>query len=173
MVGSKHHDERRTAILVGHRGDVERGIAGFLHVTQVRSDHFDRLGDPVAFRERPDQPGKGFRIEAEQGRLNAFITIDRDGALAQAKAADALLAKGDAPPLAGVPIAHKDVLMTAGLRTTCGSRMLENFTAPYDAHVVTGLRDAGTVAEIATSPLPDGAESSVEVVLAEVPAAEG
>ena len=85
------------------------------------------------------------RIDAAQDRLNAFITIDRDGALAQAKAADALLARGDAPPLAGVPIAHKDVLMTAGLRTTCGSRMLENFTAPYDAHVVTGLRNAGTV----------------------------
>jgi aspartyl-tRNA(Asn)/glutamyl-tRNA(Gln) amidotransferase subunit A len=85
------------------------------------------------------------RIEAAQSRLNAFITIDREGALAQAKAADARIAAGDAPPLAGVPIAHKDVLMTAGLRTTCASRMLESFTAPYDAHVVTGLRDAGTV----------------------------
>jgi aspartyl-tRNA(Asn)/glutamyl-tRNA(Gln) amidotransferase subunit A len=78
-------------------------------------------------------------------RCNAFITVDGEGALAQAKAADALIARGDAPPLAGVPIAHKDVLMTAGLRTTCGSRMLENFTAPYDAHVVAGLRHAGTV----------------------------
>jgi len=85
------------------------------------------------------------RIEAEQARLNAFITIDREGALAQAKAADARIARGDTAPLLGVPIAHKDVLMTAGLRTTCASRMLENFTAPYDAHVVTGLRDAGTV----------------------------
>ena len=89
------------------------------------------------------------RIDAAQPRLNAFITIDRDGALAQAKAADAWRASAkaadDAPPLLGVPIAHKDVLMTAGLRTTCGSRMLESFTAPYDAHVVTGLRNAGTV----------------------------
>ena len=85
------------------------------------------------------------RIDGAQDKLNAFITIDREGALAQAKAADALLARGDAPPLTGVPIAHKDVLMTAGLRTTCGSRMLESFTAPYDAHVVTGLRQAGTV----------------------------
>ena len=85
------------------------------------------------------------RIDASQHRLNAFITVDRDGALAQARAADALIARGDAPPLAGVPIAHKDVLMTAGLRTTCGSRMLANFTAPYDAHIVTGLRNAGTV----------------------------
>ncbi len=85
------------------------------------------------------------RIAAAQPVLNAFVTVDADGALAQAKAADAAIAKGDAPPLAGVPIAHKDVLMTAGLRTTCSSRMLANFTAPYDAHVVTGLKAAGTV----------------------------
>jgi aspartyl-tRNA(Asn)/glutamyl-tRNA(Gln) amidotransferase subunit A len=85
------------------------------------------------------------RAKLLQERYNAFITIDAEGALAQAKAADALLARSDAPPLSGVPIAHKDVLMTAGLRTTCGSRMLEGFTAPYDAHVVTALRHAGTV----------------------------
>jgi len=85
------------------------------------------------------------RIEAAQQALNAFITVDRDGALAAARAADAAIARGDAPPLAGIPIAHKDVLMTAGLRTTCGSRMLDNFTAPYDAHVVQGLKAAGTV----------------------------
>ena len=85
------------------------------------------------------------RIEAAQQALNAFITVDRDGALAAARAADAAIARGDASPLAGIPIAHKDVLMTAGLRTTCGSRMLDNFTAPYDAHVVQGLKAAGTV----------------------------
>jgi aspartyl-tRNA(Asn)/glutamyl-tRNA(Gln) amidotransferase subunit A len=85
------------------------------------------------------------RVEAAQQALNAFITIDREGALAAARAADAALARGDAPPLAGIPVAHKDVLMTAGLRTTCGSRMLDNFTAPYDAHVVQGLKAAGTV----------------------------
>src|SRR6185312_4881848 len=57
----------------------------------------------------------------------------------------AVLARGEAGPLTGIPIAHKDVLMTAGLRTTCASRMLEHFVAPYDAHVVARLRDAGTV----------------------------
>jgi len=77
--------------------------------------------------------------------LNAFLQVDEEGALAAAKAADAAIARGQAGPLAGVPIAHKDVLMTEGLRTTCGSRMLENFVAPYDAHVVAGLRKAGTV----------------------------
>jgi aspartyl-tRNA(Asn)/glutamyl-tRNA(Gln) amidotransferase subunit A len=85
------------------------------------------------------------RIEAAQATLNAFITVDGAGALAAARAADARIARGEAGPLTGVPIAHKDVLMTAGLRTTCGSRMLDNFVAPYDAHVVTGLKNAGTV----------------------------
>jgi aspartyl-tRNA(Asn)/glutamyl-tRNA(Gln) amidotransferase subunit A len=84
------------------------------------------------------------RIAASQA-INAFITVDGEGALAQARNADAALARGDAGPLIGIPIAHKDVLMTAGLRTTCASRMLEHFVAPYDAHVVAKLREAGTV----------------------------
>ncbi len=85
------------------------------------------------------------RIEAAQPSLNAFVTVDAEGALAQAAAADTALAGGNAPPLTGVPVAHKDVIMTAGLRTTAASRMLANFTAPYDAHVVSGWRAAGTV----------------------------
>ncbi|MEP7329873.1 MAG: Asp-tRNA(Asn)/Glu-tRNA(Gln) amidotransferase subunit GatA [Betaproteobacteria bacterium] len=86
-----------------------------------------------------------YRVETAQPVLNAFVTIDREGALAQARIADAMLAQDNPPPLAGVPIAHKDVMMTAGLRTTCSSKMLSNFTAPYDAHVVAGLKNAGTV----------------------------
>ena len=85
------------------------------------------------------------RIEKLNPQLNAFITLDREHALAAARAADARIATGAAGPLTGIPIAHKDVLMTAGVRTTCGSRMLSNFVAPYDAFVVDGLRRAGTV----------------------------
>ena len=85
------------------------------------------------------------RIATHNPTLNAFVTIDSEGALTAAKAADARIGKGDAGSLTGIPIAHKDVLMTAGLKTTCGSRMLENFIAPYDAFVVEGLKRAGTV----------------------------
>jgi len=85
------------------------------------------------------------RIERAQPVLNAFITTDAEGAIAQARTADSTLRGGDAPPLTGIPIAHKDILMTAGLKTTCGSRMLAQFVAPYDAFVVAGLKAAGTV----------------------------
>jgi aspartyl-tRNA(Asn)/glutamyl-tRNA(Gln) amidotransferase subunit A len=85
------------------------------------------------------------RIDAANRTLNAFLTVDREGALEQARAADARIAAGTASALTGIPVAHKDVLMTAGLRTTCGSRMLESFVAPYSAFVVEKLADAGMV----------------------------
>ena len=78
-------------------------------------------------------------------QLNAFITVDAEHALADARAADTAIAAGAAGPLAGIPVAHKDILATAGMRTTCGSRMLANYVSPYDAHVVEGLKRAGTV----------------------------
>jgi aspartyl-tRNA(Asn)/glutamyl-tRNA(Gln) amidotransferase subunit A len=85
------------------------------------------------------------RITATQPALNAFISVEADSALAAAAEADRLLAKGDAPALAGVPIAHKDIFCAAGSRTTCGSKMLANFVSPYDATVVAKLRAAGVV----------------------------
>jgi aspartyl-tRNA(Asn)/glutamyl-tRNA(Gln) amidotransferase subunit A len=74
--------------------------------------------------------------------LNAFITLDQDRTLEQARAADARLARRDAAPLTGIPVAHKDIFCARGWRTTCGSRMLENFVAPYDAHVIERLAQA-------------------------------
>ncbi|MEE4278485.1 MAG: Asp-tRNA(Asn)/Glu-tRNA(Gln) amidotransferase subunit GatA [Halieaceae bacterium] len=85
------------------------------------------------------------RIDALDAQLNSFITVDRDGALAQARAADERRARGEAGPLTGIPIAHKDIFCTRGLRTSCASRMLDNFTPPYDATVVERLADAGVV----------------------------
>src|SRR5574337_459337 len=85
------------------------------------------------------------RIAAANPSLNAFITVDAEGALTAARAADERLARGEAGPLLGIPLAHKDVFCTEGLRTTCGSKMLANFVAPYDAHVVTLLKAAGAV----------------------------
>ncbi len=85
------------------------------------------------------------RIAARDGQINAFVTVDQDGALAAARAADARIAAGDAGPLTGIPLAHKDVFCTEGVLTTCGSKMLANFTSPYDAHVVSLLRAAGAV----------------------------
>ncbi len=86
------------------------------------------------------------RIRQMNPTLNAFITIDEDEAvLARAQRADEARAAGTAHPLAGVPLAHKDIFCTRQLRTTCGSRMLENFTAPYNATVVERCADAGMI----------------------------
>jgi aspartyl-tRNA(Asn)/glutamyl-tRNA(Gln) amidotransferase subunit A len=85
------------------------------------------------------------RIERFDGDLNAFITVTAEQALAQAAAADRRLANGDATALTGIPLAHKDIFCTAGVKTSCGSRMLDNFVAPYDAGVVERLSSAGAV----------------------------
>jgi len=85
------------------------------------------------------------RIERFDADLNAFVTVTADRALAQAKAADARIADGDATPLTGIPLAHKDIFCTQGVKTSCGSRMLDNFIAPYDATVVERLENAGMV----------------------------
>ncbi|HDP90324.1 MAG TPA: Asp-tRNA(Asn)/Glu-tRNA(Gln) amidotransferase subunit GatA [Thioalkalivibrio sp.] len=85
------------------------------------------------------------RIEKLDAGLNAFITVTPEAALQAAKAADARIKAGEAAPLTGVPIAHKDIFCTSGVRTSCGSRMLDNFVAPYDATVVERFRAAGAV----------------------------
>ncbi|HQV68655.1 MAG TPA: Asp-tRNA(Asn)/Glu-tRNA(Gln) amidotransferase subunit GatA [Thermoflexales bacterium] len=85
------------------------------------------------------------RIRQHNPRLNAFITVDENQALAMAAAADERMAKGEDTPVLGVPIALKDVLMTKGLRTTAGSKILENFVPTWDATPVARLRAAGAV----------------------------
>ncbi len=85
------------------------------------------------------------QIESLEDRVNAYITLTKDIAIAQAKAADRRIEEGTAAALTGIPIALKDVLCTKGTKTTCGSRILENFIPPYDATVIGKLKDAGAV----------------------------
>src|SRR5260221_12374369 len=75
------------------------------------------------------------RIAAAK-RLNAFITVDREKSLAQARAADARIARGEAAPLTGIPVSHKDLFCAKGCRTTFASRLLPSFVVPSDSHVV-------------------------------------
>jgi aspartyl-tRNA(Asn)/glutamyl-tRNA(Gln) amidotransferase subunit A len=86
------------------------------------------------------------RIDKRNGELNAFLTLSPQRAYAQADRVDRALAAGlDLPPLAGVPVAVKDVISTQGIRTTCGSKILENYVPPYDATAVERLENAGAV----------------------------
>jgi aspartyl-tRNA(Asn)/glutamyl-tRNA(Gln) amidotransferase subunit A len=85
------------------------------------------------------------RIDSRDKIYNSFISVTRAYALEQAAAADAAIADGTAGQMTGVPYAHKDIFCTAGTKTTCGSRMLDNFTAPYNATVSERLNAAGMV----------------------------
>lgn len=85
------------------------------------------------------------RIQKMDATYNSFISVTEEQALAQARAADGRLAAGDAHPLCGIPIAHKDIFCTQGVRTSCGSKMLDNFVPPYDAAIVENYRNAGVV----------------------------
>ena len=85
------------------------------------------------------------RIDSLDRTYNSYISVTRASALEQAAAADAAIAAGTAGHMTGVPYAHKDIFCTAGARTTCGSRMLDNFVAPYDATVSERLNAAGMV----------------------------
>ena len=83
------------------------------------------------------------RIQQLNSRLNAFVTIDAEKTLTEARAADERRARGENTPLLGVPVAHKDIFCTEGWLTTCGSKMLANFISPYDAHVIQQFKAAG------------------------------
>src|SRR5690606_1784970 len=85
------------------------------------------------------------RIDRLNPDINAYIGLDRERTLAQARAADERLARGEAGPLTGIPIAQKDIFVAHGWKTTCGSRMLENFVGPYDAGVIERFDAAGAV----------------------------
>ena len=85
------------------------------------------------------------RIAKYDGELNSFITVTDEQALAMAKTADEQIASGSAGALTGIPMAHKDIFCTDGVRTSAGSKMLDNFISPYDAHVVENCNTAGLV----------------------------
>jgi aspartyl-tRNA(Asn)/glutamyl-tRNA(Gln) amidotransferase subunit A len=85
------------------------------------------------------------RIKSGDQKLNSFITVCEEQAMAQAESADERLKAGGAPPLTGVPIAHKDIFCTDGVKTSCASKMLDNFISPYDATVVKNMMNAGVV----------------------------
>ncbi|MDA0830049.1 MAG: Asp-tRNA(Asn)/Glu-tRNA(Gln) amidotransferase subunit GatA [Burkholderiales bacterium] len=85
------------------------------------------------------------RSKSLNGKINAFITFDEEQTLAQARAADETLLKGEPTHLTGIPIAHKDIWCAKDWITTCGSRMLENFRSPYNAHIIKRFNDFGAV----------------------------
>ena len=85
------------------------------------------------------------RIDAVEGNVSAFITVTPEEALSNAEDADKRIAAGEMDILTGIPIALKDIFLTSGIRTTCASRILENFIPPYDATVVAKLRERGIV----------------------------
>lgn len=85
------------------------------------------------------------RIKQFDSELNSYITVVEEEALQQAKQADQRLAGGDAGPLTGIPLAQKDIFCTKGVKTSCGSKMLDNFISPYDATVIERFNNAGAV----------------------------
>ena len=86
------------------------------------------------------------RIAVRNKELNAFLALSPEQAFAQADRVDSMIARGEhLPPLAGVPVAIKDVISTAGIPTTCGSRILENYLPPYDATAISRLHTAGAI----------------------------
>ena len=105
-------------------------------ITGLREKHFSSVELTRCFLDR---------ISALDPQLNSFISVTADAALAAAAAADQRLANGNAAELTGIPIAHKDIFCTQGIRTSCGSRMLDNFVPPYDATLIKRFDEQGAV----------------------------
>jgi aspartyl-tRNA(Asn)/glutamyl-tRNA(Gln) amidotransferase subunit A len=117
------------------------------HTPELHAMGVAELAAALAAREVSAVEAAGHflaRIHANEA-LGAFVAVDDEATLAQARAADARIAAGDAPALAGVPIAHKDIFVTTDFPTTAGSRMLAGYRSPFDATVVRRLAEAGTV----------------------------
>lgn len=104
-------------------------------VRGLRSGEFSSRELTLAFLERIKR----------YPEINAYITVTEERALAEAKEADTRIANGEGTLLTGIPIAHKDIFCTEGVKTSCGSKMLDNFIAPYDATVVAKFKEAGAV----------------------------
>ena len=85
------------------------------------------------------------RVDELNPVLNAFVTVDPEASLDQARIADAMISSGRAGPLTGIPVAQKDIFCAKNWVTTCGSKMLSNFVSPYDAHVIERFNAAGAV----------------------------
>ena len=81
----------------------------------------------------------------QHSEINAYITVTEELAMENARTADARIAKGDESLLTGIPFAHKDIFCTDGVKTSCGSKILDNFISPYDATVVTKFKESGAV----------------------------
>jgi aspartyl-tRNA(Asn)/glutamyl-tRNA(Gln) amidotransferase subunit A len=114
----------------------------------VHRDTLKQLAGRLARREASSVEMTRYflaRIARLGAALNAFITIDEEKSLAQARAADQRIARGEMAPLTGIPIAHKDLFCAKGWRTTAGSKILGNFVSPYDAHVIERFNEDGAV----------------------------
>jgi len=114
-----------------------------LHQLTAGRLHEMLVGKEVTSREVTESVLR--RVAEVEDRIHAFITLTPDLALQQAALADARIQKGEASPLTGIPVAIKDLICTQEVRTTCGSRILENFLPPYDATVTEKLKAAGAV----------------------------
>ena len=114
-----------------------------LHQRTAGQLHKMLVGKEVTSREITESVLQ--RIAKVEDRIHAYITLTPDLALQQAALADLRIRRGEASPLTGIPIAVKDLICTQGVRTTCGSHILENFSPPYDATVIEKLKGAGAV----------------------------